>query len=244
MSRNFELLTEIEREHQAKPVFDSTRNAADSGAVIAGFPPEEAVARPEIVQLVRRVFLTGRENPRQVIFCGVESDNASSSICASAGLALASVTSKSVCLVDGNIHSAQLSRIFGIEITVPLARKFASVREQCLPACSNLWVAGTQLISEGLGTLLPIEDLKQRLAELKTAFDYLLIDAPGVRDSSDAEILGQFVEAAILVVEADKTRRSAAAKAKESLDLAGINVLGTILNNRSFPIPERLYKLL
>ena len=31
---------------------------------------------------------------------------------------------------------------------------------------------------------------------------------------------------------------------KETLDAAGVRLLGTVLNNRSFPIPERLYKRL
>jgi succinoglycan biosynthesis transport protein ExoP len=245
MSRNFDLLTEIEHEQQAEPLIDSTRIATDRSAVATSFPAEEVVARPEMVQLVRRVFLvTGRENLRQVVFCGVEGENGSSSICAGAGRALASVSSKSVCLVDGNIDSPKLSRLFGVESTVPLPGTFTPVREQCVQVGKNLWLAGTHLITKGRGSLLPLEDLQQRLAELDRTFDFLLFDAPAICDSSDAEILGQFADAAILVVEADKTRRTSAAKAKESLDFAGIKLLGTILNNRSSPIPEKLYNLL
>lgn len=244
MSRNFDLLTEIERERQVGPAVDATGVATDRSAAAVGISTDEAVARPEIVQLVRRFFLaTGKENLRQVVFCGVESENGSSSICASVGRALVSVSSKSVCLVDGNIISANLSRIFGIEKSVSLSRKFTSTRERCVQVGANLWLAGPHLITGGQSSLLPVEDLKQCLAELDRAFDYLLIDAPGLCHSSDAELLGQFAEAAILVVEADKTRRSDAAKAKESLDAAGIKLLGTILNNWSFPMPEKLYHM-
>lgn len=245
MSRNFDLLTEIERERQVGPVVDPTRVATDRSAAPVGKPADSAVARPEIVQLVRRFFLaTGKENLRQVLFCGVESENGSSSICASVGRTLASVSSKSVCLVDGNIVSANLSRILGVETAVLPSRKFTSTEERCVQVGANLWLAGSHLITRGQSSLLPVEDLKQCLTELDQAFDYLLIDAPGIRDSSDAELLGQFAEAAILVVEADKTRRTDTAKARESLDLAGIQLLGTILNNWSFPMPEKLYKVL
>ena len=245
MSRNFDLLTEIERERQVGPGVDPTRVATDRSATPLGVSTDEAVARPEILQLVRRFFLaTGKENLRRVVFCGVESENGSSSICASVGRALASVSSRSVCLVDGNVISANLSRVFGLDRQVSLLRKFASTQERCVQVAANLWLAGPHLITGGQSSLLPVEDLKQCMAELDRAFDYLLIDAPGIRDSSDAELLGQFAEAAILVIEANKTRRTDAAKAKDSLDLAGIKLLGTILNNWSFPMPEKLYQML
>jgi Mrp family chromosome partitioning ATPase len=60
----------------------------------------------------------------------------------------------------------------------------------------------------------------------------------------DAQLLGLVAEVAILLIKADSTRRLTACKAKESLDAAGVRLLGTMLNNRSFPIPDRLYRKL
>lgn len=241
MSRNFDLLTEIERERQVGPAVDPDRTATDRPAAPARLRVDEAVASPEILQLVRRLFLAaGREELHKIVFCGVESENGSSGICASVGRALASVSAKSVCLLDGNVDAAPLSRLFGAENASPVSRKFTSTSERCVQVSNNVWLADSQLITDSHGSLLPVDDVKERLAELDRRFDYVLIDAPGVTNSSDAEFLGQFADAAILVIEADKTRRTAAAKAKESLDLAGIDVLGTILNNQSSPIPKTL----
>jgi Mrp family chromosome partitioning ATPase len=244
MSRNFDLLTELERERQVGTAVDPTRVATDRSAVPARLPADEAVVTPEILQLVRRLFLvTGREVLRKVVFCGVESENGSSSICAGVGRALASVSSKSVCLLDGNVVAAPLTQLFGAQKATHPSRKFSSTQELCVQVSHNLWLADSHVITDNQGSLLPVEDVKKCLAELDGAFDYLLIDAPGVISSSDAEFLGQFADAAILVIEADKTRRTAAAKAKESLDLAGIELLGTILNNQSAPIPKVLSRL-
>jgi Mrp family chromosome partitioning ATPase len=60
--------------------------------------------------------------------------------------------------------------------------------------------------------------------------------------SREATLFGNLADAAVLVVEAGVTRKSAARKAKESLEAAGVSLIGTILNNRSFPIPEKIYK--
>ena len=46
----------------------------------------------------------------------------------------------------------------------------------------------------------------------------------------------------VLVVQANSTRREAARKGKESLDSANVRLLGVVLNERTFPIPEVLYR--
>jgi Mrp family chromosome partitioning ATPase len=86
--------------------------------------------------------------------------------------------------------------------------------------------------------------MKERLALLHAAFDYLLIDTPGTSIRGDAQVLGRVADAAILVIEANSTRRLTARKAKDDLEAAGVHLLGTILHNRSFPIPGSLYKRL
>jgi protein-tyrosine kinase len=48
----------------------------------------------------------------------------------------------------------------------------------------------------------------------------------------------------ILILEAHATRRESARRAKESLQAAGVKILGAVLNKRTYPIPEALYKRL
>ena len=246
MSRNFDLLAEIERERKSGAENDRGRVAAVRPVVKENFATsEETPEGLEMFGLVSSIFLSDQEDtPRQVVFVGVEGESGSSSVCANAGRILAGSIAKPVCLVDANVRSGRLSRILGIKETTSISGKFVSVGEQCVQIGSNLWLAGTDLMTDDRGALLPVEELKRRLTQLGAAFEYLLIDGPGVRVSKDAEILAHSADAAILVVEADKTRRTRAAKAKESLEAAGVRLLGTVLNNRSFPIPEKLYKLL
>ena len=41
-----------------------------------------------------------------------------------------------------------------------------------------------------------------------------------------------------------RRRAGAARKAKQALEAANVRVLGTVLNNRTFPIPEKIYRML
>jgi Mrp family chromosome partitioning ATPase len=147
-------------------------------------------------------------------------------------------------VVDANVVSARVSHLLGKTNPVSFSAKLSSVREQCIHVGGNLWLAGTDLMIDGRGGLLPFDELKHRFDQLSSAFDFLLVDAPGAAVSEDAEILGTIADAAVLVVEANKTRRNAVAKVRESLDAAGVRLLGTVLNDRTFPIPGRLEKFL
>jgi protein-tyrosine kinase len=252
MSRNYDLLTEIERERESgvgngRVHVTTNRTAVNDSLVNDSFPTDNEASSDalEMLRLVRGIFLANKGSGlRQVVFVGVDSESGSSSVCANAGRILAENTSKPICVVDANVHSARLSQILGFKKPGPVFGKPASVREQCVQIGGNLWLAGTDLMTDRRGSLLGEDELKVRLTQLDEAFGYLLIDAPGTRISKDAELLGYLVDAAVLVIEANKTRRIAAAKAKESLEAAGVRLLGTVLNDRTFPIPDRLYKLL
>jgi Mrp family chromosome partitioning ATPase len=100
------------------------------------------------------------------------------------------------------------------------------------------------MLTNDRDALLSLAELKHLLGQLSGEFEYVLIDAPGAGVCGDAAILGQVADSAVLVIEADSTRRMSARRAKESLDAAGVRLLGAVLHDRSFPIPERLYKRL
>jgi len=247
MSRNFELMTQLEIEagitDKAKPT------AADQAAKMAVVPILSSRAGDaggeEMLRLVQRIFLSANGSaPRQVVLCGVDDDNGSSSVCAKAGRTLAANSSRPVCVVDANVRSPRLSSMFGVEGKNPFSGPSAPLREQCVKIGGNLWLAGPNILADNSRVLLPPTQLRERLAELRDEFEYMLIDAPGTSVCGDAQLLGLVADAAILIIEANSTRRLTARKAKESLEAVGVRLLGTVLQNRTFPIPEKLYRKL
>jgi len=57
-------------------------------------------------------------------------------------------------------------------------------------------------------------------------------------------MFSKWTDGVVLILEADRTRRDTARRIKESLAVANAKVLGVVLNNRSYPIPEPLYSRL
>ena len=247
MSRNFELLRQLEIElgASANPRSLTADRPLEAEVVPILSRHSGSICGEEMLRLIQRIFLSADGTaPRQVVFCGVDSENGSSSICAMAGRSLSANSSRKVCLVDANVRSPRLAGMFGIDGTNPFSGRSAPLRDQCVKVGNNLWLAGPSILADKNRILLPPVELKERLAELRDEFEYMIIDAPGISLCGDAQLLGLVADAVILVIEANSTRRLTVRKAKNSLDAVGVRVLGTVLNNRSFPIPERLYRRL
>ena len=82
------------------------------------------------------------------------------------------------------------------------------------------------------------------IAELRAAFDYILIDCPALKEGRDVFSLAPLVDGIILVVEACKTRTDQICHAERSIDFARGKLIGHILNKRTFTVPNWLYKRL
>jgi len=247
MSRNFELLRQLDIEAGTSDKSDSVRPDLSINTEVAPILSRHtsSVSGEEILRLIQRIFLSANGTaPRQVVLCGVDGENGSSSVCAMAGRTLAANSSREVCVVDANVRSPRLAGIFGVDGTSPFSGTSAPLRDQCVKVGNNLWLAGPSILADRSRVLLPPTELKKRLAELRNEFEYMLIDAPGTSVCGDAQLLGLVADAAILVIDANSTRRLTARQAKISLDSAGVRLLGTVLFNRAFPIPDGLYKRL
>jgi Mrp family chromosome partitioning ATPase len=86
--------------------------------------------------------------------------------------------------------------------------------------------------------------MKSRVAELRREFDFVLIHVPALNTYAEGIALGQLADGVVLVVEANSTRRESASKVAQSLRAAQIQILGAVLNKRTYPIPEPLYRIL
>lgn len=201
----------------------------------------------EEIKLVQRVFLAERSNaPHLVLFCAVESGNGCTSVCVGAGKALAAQVSGEVCIVDANLRTPALHRHFGLDNYGGLTEM--ATQSDRLGACthvlpgSNLSVLTSGQLPRDPYALLGPASLKPLMAELRSRFDFVLIDSPPVSSYGDATLLAQVVDGVVLVIEADSTHMEAAQEAKERLDTANLQLLAAVLTKRTFPIPEALYR--
>ena len=274
MSKNFELMQQLEADRVSKPDpeerhamsrnFDLMQQleADQASNIDLEAPPTLPVlvekrsssgrlkwANDEALRLVQQIFLQQtKEPPRVVVFAGIDHGNGSSIICGAVGEALARNTSGDVCLVEGNFRSPGLPELFGTAnhygLTDALLRE-GPIRSFTGPVGQEkLWLLSSGRLAADSHDLLGSERLKTRLAELRAEFDFVLVDAPPLTRYADAIALARLSEGLVLVLEADSTRKKAALMATANLRSSNVQILGAVLNKRTFPIPDNIYSRL
>jgi hypothetical protein len=209
----------------------------------------DGIAREEEMKLVQRVFPgTHEDSPRMALFAGLEGEAGCASICARAGEILAARAEGPVCIVDANFRSPSLHRYFGVENEKGLveatfeAGPIQSFVQQ-IPE-PDLWLMPSGKAATNLRFPAMADGLRVRIAELRETFRYVVIHSGPLRLETSAMLLSRWTDGVVLVLEANATRRDAARRVKDNLAAAGVSVLGVVLNNRTFPIPEAIYRRL
>ena len=205
-------------------------------------------ASEEALRLVQQIFLLQAEAPRVVVFSGVDHGNGCSRVCASVAETLAKNGRRRVCLVEANFRSPSLAGLFGTTnqqgFLDALLQK-GPVTAFAKPIIQDyLWLLPSGRHDAESPNVLTPEHLRHVLHQLRQEFEFVIIDAPPLARYSDAIVLGQLSDGLVLIIEADSTRRAAASVVTANLKSANVSVLAGVLNKRTFPIPEMLYRRL
>jgi hypothetical protein len=184
-------------------------------------------AREQIRGLVRRVFFTSSGRPaKHVVFSAAEGNIDVASICDDVARALAEQTSARVAVVKAEDEIVAST-------CIRASSKKTSIECSSTQLGVNLWSV------RRTGThWLPC------MEQLRSEFEFVVIEGPAPGISSETVLLGQLTDGVILLLSAGSTRRATARKIKETLEAAQCRILGAVLTERTFPIPDRLYRRL
>jgi Mrp family chromosome partitioning ATPase len=160
-----------------------------------------------------------------------------SQIAALVAKTLTGMATGGVCLVEANFHSPSLPRILGATNYRGLSD---ALRESgnITSFAKLVWKQGMWLLSSGptaanAADLLISERMTSRSADLRKAFDFVIVDAPPLAHYPDAAALGKLSDGIVLVLEAGTTRRRAARIAVKNLRASGVEILAVVLNKQT-----------
>lgn len=205
-------------------------------------------ARQQLTKLTHTLFLRSGGS-HVAAFSGVETGAGCSWILVRVAELLADAHAGSVCVVDANFRDPMLHKYLGIGNRCGLSD--ALVRPH--PVCeyvSRLGHGQLHLLTSGSMIMNNAEPLLASSAfricadELRAAFDFVLFDTPALAESSASLVVASRTDGLAMVVEADSTNREATLRATKDAVTANVSILGVVLNKRSYPIPEMIYKKL
>jgi len=198
----------------------------------------ENFAREQIRGLVLRTFFSGGARPvRQVVFSALEQETDVRSLCWRVGETLSRETSGGVAIVGRYPRLIQRETPFepdNKQQNMPLRQSAMRIR-------GNLWLVPDWMRGDDPITATSLHSF---LGEVRSQFEYSIVQGPPAGESNQTAAMAQLADGIILVLSAQRSRRAAARKVKEMLEAAQARLLGTVLGDRAFPIPEAIYRRL
>ena len=205
--------------------FAKLRNVRASALTLtATSRSENALPEKEMFGLVRQLFLQPSAIcRRQIFFVAPGPEVEIAAFCERIGRTLVSLSGHTVAIVGS--HASD----------VPLQPQTVPER------LSKDHIPGTE-IAENLWSLSSDFLLSEAADHLEPPFDHLVLGA-SVADPA-APLFAGYCRETVLVIAANRTRREAALRSKELLSNWNAELLGAVLDNRMFPVPESIYRRL
>ncbi len=141
---------------------------------------------------------------------------------------------KKTLLVDTDLRKPMVHRLFRMDKS-PGLTECLHERCQLQEVIRNSPVENLSLITAGstppnAPQLLASQKMEALIEQLKEQFDMVIFDTPPAVVVTDPAVLGSKLDAMCLVIEAERTNKNAALKAKELLSTSSSALLGVILN--------------
>lgn len=141
----------------------------------------------------------------------------------------------SVLLVDADLRKPAFKAATDkVGLTRLLTDDEEAARSHIVPTqFSDLWLLPSGPLPPNPADLLSTGRFQEVLAEVRSHFDIIIIDAPPVMGLADAQLLASVAGHAAFVVESGKTRTKLAIESLRVLGSTGVHVVGAILTKAS-----------
>lgn len=174
------------------------------------------------------------DNPiRSLVVTSPAADEGKNSLVANLAVTMAQSGRRTV-LVDCDLRRPSLHKLFDLNSEPGLTNQILGEIDE-IPlqdtGVENLWLLASGPTPPNPADMLGTKRLDEIIARLVEQNDIVLFDAPPVIAVTDAAVLGVKADGALLVINAGKTRRDQAERAKELLEKANVRVIGAALAN-------------
>jgi capsular exopolysaccharide synthesis family protein len=182
------------------------------------------------------LMFAGLDKPiRTLLVTAPSPDQSTAAVLANLAVAFAQAERRTI-LVDADLRRPALHDVFGVDNGHGLTDMILQPETLSRPATVDVGVPNLWLLPSGAQPPNPADTLGSRrmeaaIASLAEQADVVLFACAPVIVGTDAAVLGTKVDGVLLVLNAGKTRRDHAERAKEMLEKVQARIFGAVLNN-------------
>ncbi|MBW2051419.1 MAG: CpsD/CapB family tyrosine-protein kinase [Deltaproteobacteria bacterium] len=203
----------------------------------------------EVMRIKVNLLQTGMNSRlKSIMITSASSGEGTSTVAYHLGLSFALGGKSRVLVVDANIRNPSMHILFEreqkngffdfLDGKIELSESIKDTSFQNV----KVMTTGQQRYGDVLGVFADISrDVKD---SIEKDFDWVIYDTSPVNRYPDTLVMTHLSDGIILVISAEKIRRAAVQKAKESLESIDAKILGGVLNGRKYVVPRFIYKRL
>ncbi len=179
-------------------------------------------------------FALLKDQPRLIAVTSATPRDGKSTVATNLALTLADQGSR-VLVVDADLRRPQVHTAFGLEQSPGISDVLtgvASIDEaiQGLSGSPTLSLLACGTAVERPTELIGNEGFEALMTELRTRFDYIVVDTPPLLAVTDAALVGAVADGTLVVVRANKTDLGALSTAVSQLRRLRVPLLGVVMN--------------
>ncbi len=147
-------------------------------------------------------------------------------------------------MIDCNLRNPIYNSLLGIESKPGLANLIDSgSTEKVIQKIDE----DLDAISAGVTTMNPVTlmdkfNINETLKDIREDYEIVLLDCTNIKNFNDIVVISPHTDGIIIVVSEGRDRKQAVNSAITPLRNNKANIIGGVLNNRTFKIPEIIYK--
>jgi capsular exopolysaccharide synthesis family protein len=248
MGKTYEVLEKQDRKIKsdlAEKLTAETKTLPEPGI---SFPREVPYQLHEANLQLKKKILSASPDVKSIVFSSAKHGEGTSTISAYFALSLNKEGDSRILAIDANLRNPVFHKVFGVQNGKGLAELLTNEMDinSAIQATSyrNLLVMSAGRCTQNPAHKFENKRLKGIIGELKAEFDFLIFDSAPILPYSDTQVLAPKLDGVILIVKAEQTRWEVVQKAKEELEKSGAHILGAVLNQRHYHIPEFIYRRL
>jgi capsular exopolysaccharide synthesis family protein len=178
-------------------------------------------------------FAYNNSNVKSILVTSTSNGEGKTTVAANLAVTMAN-SGKKVLLIDCNLNSPSLHKVFKIDNNVGLSTILNNEKYNgeviAKTSYENLYVLTSGINSERFSELLMSKRISDFFKIAKEEYDFVIVDTPAVMERSDAQIISQYVEGCLLVIGSGQVNKEEAKKTKELLEKVNAKILGAVLN--------------
>lgn len=219
----------------------SARKSLAGGSLVAAQVAES-------IDSVRATLMHASTKMRRqiVLITSAETMEGATTVAANLAMSLARAGRRTL-LIDGDLRAPSLHGLFGLNLDggfCEVLRSEIDVTDAVQTTqTENLWLLTAGVCDRIAVQNLATDQLDPILEQLRTQFDFIIIDGPPVLKISDSLSLGRRVDGAILTVLRDHSEVRKINKAVELLDSLGVRMIGAVVNGVPVRADRRVARL-